>query len=156
MTNPDANIAPSDPDGKSSSRKSTPISDAGSSDKMSGQHSGFLSSMPSLSRIMSVVVLVLGILGVGLLFYQVMAGFFVPLFLAALLVVIFRPVHETIERRLGGRRRVAAATTTGLILTIVLMPILCLLFIAAGQFASAIKQIESGSLKNAIKRGREQ
>src|SRR6056297_2191430 len=46
-------------------------------------------SFPSLARIMSVVVLMLGILGVGLLFYRVMAGFFVPLFLAALLVVIF-------------------------------------------------------------------
>ncbi|MEP2072621.1 MAG: hypothetical protein ABJJ13_04010, partial [Rhodopirellula bahusiensis] len=34
--------------------------------------------LPSLSRIMSVVMLVIGILAVGVLFYRLMIGFFVP------------------------------------------------------------------------------
>src|SRR6056297_853072 len=36
--------------------------------------------LPSLSRIMSVVMLVFGIFAVGVLFYRLMIGFFVPLF----------------------------------------------------------------------------
>ncbi|TWU65901.1 AI-2E family transporter [Crateriforma conspicua] len=118
--------------------------------------SSLFNSFPSLSRIMSVVVLVMVIIAVGLLFYKVMAGFFVPLFLAVLLVVIFRPVHMWILHRMGNRPRTAAAITTGLILTIVLMPLLLLVVVAVGQFASVLKQIDAGSLKRAIERGREQ
>ena len=36
-----------------------------------------LGSLPSLSRILSVIMLILGIVAVGVLFYKVMAGFFV-------------------------------------------------------------------------------
>ena len=48
------------------------------------------SLLPPLSRILSVVMLILGIVVIGGLFLKVMAGFFIPLFLAALLVVIFQ------------------------------------------------------------------
>jgi predicted PurR-regulated permease PerM len=47
-----------------------------------------------MARLISLVVLLAVLIGVGIVFYQVMAGFFVPLFLAILLVVMFRPVHQ--------------------------------------------------------------
>ena len=63
-----------------------------------------MKQLPSLSRIMSVVMLIFGIVAVGILFYRVMAVFFVPLFLAAALVVVFRPVHQWLLDNTKGRR----------------------------------------------------
>lgn len=111
--------------------------------------------LPSLSRIMSVVMLVFGILAVGVLFYQLMIGFFVPLFLAALLVVIFRPVHLWIFRRTGRRRRLSAGLTTALVLFVVLMPLGMLVSIATTQFTVLLSQM-NGSATVAMDRVRSQ
>ncbi len=104
---------------------------------------------------MSVVMLVLGTVAVGALFFRVMAGFFVPLFLAALLVVIFRPFYGWIDRRLGGRPRVAALGTTGVVLTIVLLPILLVLLVAATQFTAMVSRLNLQIVSSAVERGRE-
>ncbi len=40
-----------------------------------------------MSRLMSLIALIAVIVVIGLLFYKVMVGFFVPVFLAAVLVV---------------------------------------------------------------------
>ena len=100
-----------------------------------------LERLPSLARIMSVVMLMIGIVVVGALFYKVMAGFFVPLFLATLLVVIFRPVYDWILDRIGGRTRVAAVLTTLLILTVVLFPLILILSVAASQFSAVANRV---------------
>ncbi len=115
-----------------------------------------LPKLPSLSRIVSVAMLILGILAVGALVYRVMAVFFVPLFLAASLVVIFRPINEWLYRRIGNRPRLAALSTTGLILMIVLMPVFIVLSIAASQFTTLVSQVNFDDLTAAIQRGREQ
>ena len=112
--------------------------------------------LPSLSRIMSVVMLIFGILAVGALFYRVMAGFFVPLFLAALLVVLFRPVHDWIFLRIGERRRLAALATTTLILSSVLLPVLLTISVAAGQFTAMVSQVNFNDLTEALERVRAQ
>lgn len=113
-----------------------------------------LMPLPSLSRVMSFAVLVLGIFGVGVLFFRVMVGFFVPLFLAAMLVVIFRPVHEWILKKLKGRERVASVVTTTLITLAVLMPVLLLIPIAAGQHLSLLRRVDFGDLQTALENGR--
>ncbi|HEX7377578.1 MAG TPA: AI-2E family transporter [Pirellulales bacterium] len=92
-----------------------------------------------MARVISFVVLVAILLVMGVLFFQVMAGFFVPLFLALLLVVMFQPVHRLIVVRARGRERLAALLTTLAILTIVMAPLL-LVLIQAGFEASAIAQ----------------
>lgn len=92
-----------------------------------------------MARIISFVVLVAILLVMGALFFQVMAGFFVPLFLALLLVVMFQPVHRWIVVRSRGRERLAALITTLAILTIVMAPLL-LVLIQAGFEASSIAQ----------------
>lgn len=116
----------------------------------------FFPPLPSLSRILSVVMLILGIIAVGALFYKVMAGFFVPLFLAALLVVIFRPVHQGILERTGNRPKIASLTTTLLIMTVVLLPIILLLSVAASQFTAMVSHVNFKDLTAALDRGREQ
>jgi len=77
----------------------------------------------SLARSFSFVLL-LAIIGlIGLLSYRVMRSFLLPLFLAALLVVIFRPVHEWIQKRCGNRKSLAAGLTTAAILVVALGPV---------------------------------
>lgn len=112
--------------------------------------------MPTLSRILSIVMIILGIIVVGVLFFQVMAGFFVPLFLAALLVVIFRPVHMWIVRRTRYRRRIAATATTLLVLLVVLLPIIVVFSVAASQLTSTIGQMEPQLLTERLDDARKQ
>lgn len=45
----------------------------------------------NMSRIVSFIVLLAFIVVIGALFYRVMIGFLIPVFLAAVLVVVFRP-----------------------------------------------------------------
>ena len=105
---------------------------------------------------MSIVMLMIGIIAVGALFYKVMAGFFVPLFLATLLVVIFRPVHLWIYERTGGRPRVAAATTTFLISLVVLLPVIMILSVAISQFTAIVGHAKNFTdLSDALDRARE-
>lgn len=109
----------------------------------------------SLSRLISVAVLIVVIVAIGILFYRVMVGFFVPLFLAALLVVIFRPVHNYFTRRLGDRLRVAALLTTTVIFMIVLLPAALVLTVAAQQGTRILSGVNSQSLALALGRARE-
>lgn len=81
-----------------------------------------------MSRMVSFVVLLGILVAIGVLFFKVMAGFLLPLFLAVLLVVMFRPLHAWISQRLPGRRRLAAAATTLVILLIFLIPLLLIFF----------------------------
>ncbi len=111
--------------------------------------------LPSLSRIMSVVMLVIGILAIGVLFYQVMAGFFVPLFMAALLVVIFRPVYMWLLHNTNHRRRLSAGLTTSLVLLIVLLPLAMLVSIATTQFTVLLSRM-NGNATVAMDRVRDQ
>ncbi len=76
-----------------------------------------------MGRIVTLIILTVLVIALGFLFIQVMIGFLVPLFLAVLLTVLFRPLHMAITRRLGGYHRTAAAITTLLILVIVLAPL---------------------------------
>ncbi|MGB7325505.1 MAG: AI-2E family transporter [Rubripirellula sp.] len=134
----------------------TPESHA-TTDSTSGPNAPkLIDQLPSLSRILSVVMLILGIIAVGALFYKVMAGFFVPLFLAALLVVIFRPVHQWILMKTGRRSRVSALATTTLVLAVVLMPLILIISVATSQFTAMVSQVNFQDLQKALDRGREQ
>ncbi|MEM6690514.1 MAG: AI-2E family transporter [Planctomycetota bacterium] len=116
-----------------------------------------VTALPSLSRILSVVMLILGILVVGALFIQVMAGFFVPLFLAALLVVLFRPVYEYLAVRLGRKRRwLAAGLTTAIVTLSVLLPVIGVISVAAGQLTAVLTHVDFEDLSGTFDRLRGQ
>ena len=55
-----------------------------------------------MARIVSFVALVVVLLVIGGLFFEVMSGFLLPLFLALLLVVMFGPLHRWFGRKCGG------------------------------------------------------
>src|SRR5438105_2388795 len=73
-------------------------------------------------RVISFILLLAITLLVGAVFFQVMAQFLVPLFLACVLLVVFQPLHRWLLRRLPTRPRLAAAITTVLIVLVVLLP----------------------------------
>jgi predicted PurR-regulated permease PerM len=76
-----------------------------------------------MSRVVSFVVLIAITLVISLLFYRVLAGFFVPLFLAVVLVVVFDPFYRWVLIQTKDRRHLAAGLTTLFILTCLLLPV---------------------------------
>ena len=81
----------------------------------------------TLSRYVSFVMLVVTILVCGFYFYNVIKGFLLPLFLAVLLAVIFRPFHQFVASKCKHRAALAAAISTSVIMFIVLVPLAGLL-----------------------------
>jgi len=90
-------------------------------------------------RAVSFFVLLAVVLLIGSMFFQVMVQFIVPLFLAAVLVVVFRPLHEWMFRRCGQRPKLVAALTTFTVVMIVLLPLTWLLVKAGLEGAAVIE-----------------
>ena len=99
-----------------------------------------------MSRVVSFVVLLAVILVIGALFFRVMGNFLLPLFLAALLVVIFRPLHRWILQRCRGRERVAAGLTTATVLLIVLFPIALVITLAIFEGRDLVVEVQQTQL----------
>ena len=105
-----------------------------------------------MTKMVSFGALIAIIVVIGLLFYKVMVGFFVPVFLAAVLCVVFRPLHRAVLERLGQREKTAAAVTTALILLSVLLPAGLIIAAAAVQGANLISDVNSASVSVALQR----
>jgi predicted PurR-regulated permease PerM len=95
-----------------------------------------------MARIVSFVVLVAILLVIGALFFQVMANFLLPMFLALLLVIIFRPLHRSLLARCRGRAKLAAGLTTVVILLIVLVPLALVLVQAVAEGVAMYQRLE--------------
>ena len=93
-----------------------------------------------MARIVSLVVLIVILLAIAGLFFRLMASFWLPLFLALLLVVMFGPLQAWFRKQCGGRERIAALLTTTTILLMVLVPLLALL-IEAGYEAQSVYHV---------------
>ena len=95
-----------------------------------------------MTRLMSFGVL-LGLVAVfGLLSLRVMSGFLLPLLLAAMLVVIFGPLHRWLRDRFQAPEGVAAALTTLFVLLIVLVPLALLVARAGGDAVAMLRSPE--------------
>ncbi len=109
-----------------------------------------------MSRYISLFVLLASIVIIGALFYKVMIGFFVPVFLAAVMVVVFRPLHRWVLEKVGQREHLAAGITTSLVIFSVLLPAGLLISMAAVQGTGLVSSINPASisigLNNARKR----
>ena len=100
-------------------------------------------------------IFLLGVIGlVGVIFYWVMARFLIPLFLAALLVVIFRPLHRWMLEQTRGRQTLAALLTTLSILLAVLVPIGVLIVMAAAEGRDVLKQFSSTKILSDVQEAR--
>ena len=104
-----------------------------------------------MTRIVSFWLLVAIIVAVSLGFYRVMSGFLLPLFLAALMVVIFKPVHEWLLARLRNTVGAAALATVAVVL-IVFVPMIWSLTLAANEAISVAKQFDANRVTRQIQR----
>jgi len=78
----------------------------------------------------------------GVLFFQVMARFLLPMFLAVILVVMFRPLHQWFVGKCRGHVRIAAGLTTLAILVIVLAPLLFVFSMAAADGVALVTRLQ--------------
>jgi predicted PurR-regulated permease PerM len=107
-----------------------------------------------MSRLTSFYILIGIIVLIAVLFFKVMASFLLPLFLAAVLVVIFKPVHNRLTTRLKGRTRVAAGLTTGIIAMLVIAPIALAVMFAAAEATSLVRDFRFEDINPVLKRVR--
>lgn len=84
-----------------------------------------------MSRIVSLTVLLALIALMGGMFYQVIAPFLLPLFLAAVMAVICQPLQHFLLKKTGGRRAVSAAVTTTIVTLTFVGPLVVGTFLAA-------------------------
>jgi predicted PurR-regulated permease PerM len=96
-----------------------------------------------MTRMVSFGVLLGLVVVFGLLSLRVMQAFLLPLLLAAMLVVIFGPLHRWLRGRFRIPDWAAAALTTLCVLVLVLVP-LALLVVRAGGDAAAMLRSEEG------------
>jgi predicted PurR-regulated permease PerM len=106
-------------------------------------------------RVISLIVLLAILLMVGAVFFQVMAEFIVPLFLASVLLVVFQPLHSWVLNRLPRRPRVSALITTVLILLAVLLPLIWLSWNAYLEADHAVEWLQGERGKAFIQEGYE-
>src|SRR5687767_7708128 len=103
-----------------------------------------------MSRLVSFFVLIGILVVIGVIFYHVIASFILPLFLATLLVVIFRPLHRWILQRTGPRPYVAALLTTTTVLAIVLVPIIGVTTFALIEASSVMTKVNVGTMRDRL------
>jgi predicted PurR-regulated permease PerM len=94
-----------------------------------------------MARIVSFVVLLVILLLIFGLFFQVMADFILPMFLAVLLVIMFGPLHRWIQSRCKGHDRLAAVLTTSAILLVFFVPASFVLLRAAQEGGNLYRKV---------------
>jgi len=94
------------------------------------------SAGPMVPRVVSLIMLMAVVLLVTAMFFRVMLQFIAPLFLAAVLVVIFEPVHKRVMQRLPGKPKWSALVTTLLVVFALLIPITWLGLNAIGELST--------------------
>jgi predicted PurR-regulated permease PerM len=103
-----------------------------------------------MARLVSFFVLLLILVIITLLFFRVMASFLLPLFLAALLVVVFHPLYQWTLERCWKQRYVAATLTTIMVMLCVLAPAALVLTLAGAQGASLASQIRGTNVREKL------
>lgn len=103
-----------------------------------------------MSRMISFGLLILLVVVLGIVFYQVMAMFLLPLFLAVMLAVVFHPLHHWMLLKCKGRQRIAALLTTLAMLLIVLVPGGWVITMASLEGISLATKINVASIQEKI------
>lgn len=103
-----------------------------------------------MARFVSFLVLVAILVTISIIFFQVMAVFFVPLFLAALLGVIVQPLYRWTLSKCGGYRHLAAGITTTLVAVMVLLPIGLVISTATLEGLSLIDRLQLADVRQKL------
>jgi len=109
-----------------------------------------------MNRVVSFVALVGIVILVSVLVFWVMAGFLLPMFLAIVMVVMFRPMHQWIVAKCNGRNRLGSVITTALIMVIVLAPLLTTLILAVADLYEVAIRVDAASIERGVDGFRDQ
>jgi predicted PurR-regulated permease PerM len=82
----------------------------------------------------------------SLSFFALLVGFWQPIFWAAVIGILFRPVESVLNARLDGRSSLAALLTLIIIVFTVLVPALLLASAVAAEAAGVYARIQSGEI----------
>lgn len=104
----------------------------------------------STARLISFFVLVAIVLLFGALAYEVLSAFLLPMFLAVLLVLIFKPLHLWFIEACNGRQHLAAALTTLAVAAIVMVPIGWLLIRAGRETVALVKGVDQAEVTERV------
>lgn len=86
------------------------------------------------------------LLAVTFAFLVLILDFVQPIFWAAVLAVLFRPVYQRVLNRLGGRETPASVLTLLLILVIVILPLFLIGLAVANEATGLYQRISSGEI----------
>lgn len=107
-----------------------------------------------MARLLSFAILVLVTGAFGVLFFEVISVFLLPLFLATVVAIIFRPLHDLLLRLCGGRRYAAAMLTTSAVLLAVLLPSLTVFGLGVSEATRLVRGLDEGEFKDKLERAR--
>ena len=108
-----------------------------------------------MARLVSLVILATLIVFLGITFFQVIAPFLLPLFLAAIVTVLCQPIFRYFLRRTKNRVRLAAALTTCSVLAMFVVPPLVGISIGSIRlYTLTNRALDSGELDRAVDRVR--
>lgn len=101
-----------------------------------------------MARLVSLGILILLIIVLGVMFYHVIASFLLPLFVAGVVSLLFRPLYRRIIERISWEKEnrketFAAAATTAVALATFLIPLLFCVFFAVGELLTLAYQVRN-------------
>ncbi len=105
-----------------------------------------------MARFVSLLVLVAILVIISIIFFQVMAGFFVPLFLSALLGVIVQPLYRWTLAQCRGYQYLAAGIATTVVALIVLLPIGLIVTTATLEALSLVDELQVANFRDDLTR----
>ena len=91
--------------------------------------------------------LVLLLIVVSLAFGWILLPFFGAIMWAAIIALLFAPLHRRIVTRLQGRATLAALVTLGVVVVMVILPVALIAASMASEAASLVQRLQSGDLK---------
>lgn len=102
----------------------------------------------SMARLVSLGIVTALIACLGITFYQVIAPFLMPLFLAAMIALLCQPVLRYFLHRCKGRRTLAAGLSTAAIVGSVMLPLVVIVLLGVLQFlGSNFREIDSDTIR---------
>ena len=107
-----------------------------------------------MARTISFLVLVAVIVLLSIIFFRVMASFLIPMFLAAILCIMFEPLHRWFLEKFGQRPKLAASMTTASVLLLVLVPAILLMVMAVLESREIVSSLDANSIKEKMEKVR--
>ena len=96
-----------------------------------------------MARIVSLIVLLVLIVILGITFFQVIAPYLLPLFIAVVATILSQPMMRYFQSKWPKHPRVAAGLTTATVLSVVMVPLMLTTIVAALQLFAFAQDVSS-------------